>query len=257
MTTAAPALNTESIRDGVRDLLLRATHFVPTDSLQYRRLLAEANKILKANPAFGHLVIGFVKHVTGDLESVRRHMDNAIRLGSAEQTTKEVALSCFINLGAFTEAKQFFAECATPQQGRFTYNYDKGICCGAFRQLIDFEEYAMKMHLDLEAIPLHEKCIEAVHVLDKTGSTDDEISSLLDIAGEVMRRKNLFFIGERPDLYVIDDQRTGHCVHLTFSIAESPEVVSELMFELAEAAANRLEKIPLGFSVGFSSVAPT
>lgn len=254
MTSAAPLLNTSYVVDGVCDLLAQATKYYSPSDFQIRRLATEANKVLQANPAIGHLVLAFTKQLSGDGNSVRHHLENAIRFGAPRQQVAEVAMTCFTNLGMFSDAMSSYREAGDPQSGRFTHLYYLAGSCGAFRQIARFEETAMRMHLDLSGIDKRDLFRHANEVLEKTRTTDEEIATLLDIAGEVMRARGLFFIGPSPDICVLDDDETDCCVFLTFAVSENPEIAAEMMFDLAELAADKMPRIPPGFSVSFSSV---
>lgn len=253
MTASAPLLNTNFVLDGVKDILVDAHRHVEHDDFKYRRLLDEAKKVIHASPAEGHLLTAFTKQVSGDLEAVRGHLENALRFGATKLQTSEVGMTCYLNLGVFSAAKHCYSIAGDPVNGGFSDTYELGMACGAFRQHQRFEELAMRMKINVDDSSLRSKYHSAVEVLNETGTSDEEISELLDIAGEMLLERKLFFVGPLPDLCVLNDADNGQCVFLTLAIAEAPEIVSDMMFDLAGRAASRMARIPPGFGVGFSS----
>lgn len=255
MTAAMPATNEQHILNGVGAIIVDATHYLSSNDFGFRRLLAEAQKLVRVDPPMGYAALAFVKQLSGDLAGVIEGLNNSSRLGAPTQAVAATGLACYVNLGMFSDARKCYIEAADPTHGEFSIVHEVGIACGAFRTFREYDVVAALMKIDLSSLHLRSECLQAAALLDRTGTTDDEVTALLDIAGEILRENGLFFVGPLPELTVIDDEDTEHCVFLTFSVAEKPEMVSDMMFELANRAADRLPRIPPGFSVGFSAVA--
>lgn len=254
MTAAMPATNVSNIAKSAGEIIVISSRYISPNDFTYRRLVGEAMKILHIDPALGHATLAFVKQLSGDFEGVIGHLNNASRMGSPYQAAA-TGLTCYVNLGMFSDASKCYILAADPKVGNFSMMREVGIACGSFRSYREHDKIAALMKIDLSQFKLRNRCLQAADLLDRTGTTDDEVTALLDIAGELLRENSLFFMGLLPELTVIDDDDTEHCVFLNFAIAERPEKVSDMMFELANRAAERLPRIPPGFSVGFSAVA--
>ena len=247
------ATNANTIADRVGAIIVNSTHYLSSGDFTYRRLLVEATKVVNADPGIGHAILAFVRQLSGDVEGVRSDLAHASRFGYA-QVIAVNGLTCYVNLGLFSEARSYYIQAADPKNGYFSEINEVGIACGAFRTLREFYELALRMKIDIAEFALRDRALQAADLLERTGTTDDEVAALLDIAGELMRENNLFYLGRLPELTVLDDDETERCVFLTFAVGEKPEVVSNMMFELASRAADRLPRIPPGFSVGFSAI---
>ncbi|MDO8310679.1 MAG: hypothetical protein Q7T25_01940 [Sideroxyarcus sp.] len=253
MTAGNPATAFAEVAEGAKTLLASAERYLDESEMRYKRLEIEAKKTVNADPALGYLLLAYIRQLVGDFEGVQERLANARKLNAPSLQVAEASLPCFINLGNFTAARSSYCEAADPRQGHFTNNYESGATCGAFRLQRDFEEVAAKMNLKLpDSIP-HAKYRHAAQVLDATATRDDEVSALLDLAGEVLRTRRLFFLGPSPDIDVVDDPESDSCVFMNFRVAGGADNAAAMTVELADMAAERLERIPPGISVGFSS----
>lgn len=254
MTATMPATNAHAIGKRVNDLLASATRYISAGGFSYRRLLAEAKKVVNVAPGIGHATLALVRHLSGDLDGVTVELDKALRAGAHPRDVADTAVTCYVNLGMFSLAGRSYVQAADPRNGSFSGVHEVGIACGLFRTLKEYYELASRMKIELSPFLLRARCLQAANLLERTGTTDEEVTALLDIAGEIMREKRLFYMGRLPEFTVLDNDETEHCVFLTFAVGETPEVVSDMMFELASRAADRLPRIPPGFGVGFSAV---
>lgn len=253
MIAVTPALATDPIISGVVSLLSQSPHYLASNNFTFRRIQEDARKIVAADAATGHLMLAYVQQLVGDREAVRYHLDNALKLGVARTRAAEVGLICSINLGQFSAAQAYFAVAEDPRNGTTSDSDNRGLICGAFRQLVEFGDIAMRMGKGLpDSAAAHNYRLSA-QVLDVTGTTDEETAALLDLAGQILHERRLFVAGIPPDLITLNDEEKGHCVFMTFLVRESPEVVAEMGFTLAERAAEQLPRIPPGFSVGFTA----
>ena len=255
MTATMLATNASAIGKRVNVLIAGATRHISASEFGYRRLLVEATKVVNVAPGLGHATVALVKHLSGDLDGVTDELNKASRAGAHPQEVADTAMTCYVNLGMFSLAGRYYVQAADPRNGSFSDVHEVGIACGLFRTLKEYYELASRMKIDLSPFLLRTRCLQAADLLERTGTTDEEVTALLDIAGEIMREKRLFYMGRLPEFTVLDDDETEHCVFLTFAVGETPEVVSDMMFELASRAADRLPRIPPGFSVGFSASA--
>lgn len=216
-------------------LTLNLSSFLDSDSWDVKRLLADAKKLIRVDAPEGHCALGKIYHLCGNVEMMRYHFDNAYRL-NRDIDFIGVRSACESNLGFMTEAKKFFAIVGDPLQGSLSKCVDIAFTCGAFSLLNEYIERAEKMGIELSPGDVNQsRAISKIFA--EAGISDDYISSVLDIAGAVMRERKVVSKGGGSSLISLENG----CVFYTHSLSLPGEIVADI----GEAFADRLARSPL------------
>lgn len=226
--------------------------YVDLDSFVVRRLFADAEKLKSSSPFDFLLARALIYHASGDLEQALSYLDRAKDLHGSEIEIAYAAAVIYGNLGYFSEAQHYFAKAANPRIGKFTQRFDIGIISGAFAQLNVFIEEAEIMGLDLSGLPVA-LAKRVCRVFAKAGIDDATVGVMLDYAGSIMREEKMIFVGETPDIYIMDEAGPMPCVHISYRLPAGPSVVARLFDRLVERIACGLEIIPDAVIVSFDA----
>ena len=232
---------------------IRGAHtYVSRDELTYRRYVAEAQKLLKANAAEGHHVIAVVHSLAGEAEKAIEHIDIALRLDNTPMLwcNKAVILS---NLGFFSDAQKAFKKGASPESGLFGDKLTLGLCIGAFHTMLEFGAVARRMQLDVDEATLG-LVQRIVSLMDEYSITDADVGAMLDVAGKFLRRERLFFLEEGPDITIWDHDALEKHIGINFLLPVPSHralvLDRELGLELFSEIANPPFQVMLHFDSG-------
>lgn len=235
MTYIRPATIAADLGDKLSVITTNLSGYMNVQSLEIQRLIAEAKKLIKVDAAEGHCALGRIYHLCGDVEAMRHHMDNAYRLKSDIEFFG-VRSACESNLGFMTETKRYFAKVGEPTRGCLSKSFDLGLGCGAVSLLNDYINRAEIMGLELS--PVDVDLVRRIgNVFMNAGITDDYVSGMLDIAGEIMRERNIVFSGSSGTNIVLEDG-SYPCVFYNLPINLSGDQVAEMSEELADRIAH-------------------
>lgn len=241
------------LSDVVGGLLANSIAYRNPNEFQIKQLFAEAKKLIAVDAISGHIITGLIYQLCGDTDMMRYHMENASRLGNPIDVMQARAVGeC--NLGYFSVAAMYFEGAAEPKRGGFTSAFGLGLVCGAFHKLSAFISEAEKMKIDLQNLPVSE-VRRAEKVLLDGHVTDEQIGVILDLAGEVLRSKSLFYAEDLPEIDIADcSWDFPKCVYLRYRVQAAPADVAQMTDALAEKVASRIEQVPDAFHVAFCPV---
>lgn len=237
------------IQDANR-LLDNLRHYLPKDDLRLRRLLAEADKLMHADPREAHSIKGMVYQLSGDFEQALSHMDIAINLGPENPIGIANKCSVLINSGYFSEAQKLYVKVGSPEKGNFPMGTLLGLGTGAYREMDKFLDVARKMKLDLAAFDAG-TIGNAARLMNKHGLSDEELARFLDVAGEIMREENVVFC-DMPEVFAWDAS-DDPALSITYKLPVDAYRAEQLDCELAERLVDRFSQIPWFLSVSISS----
>ena len=238
-----PATKATTLVKELNNAIRSAHTYVPQDELTFRRYAAEAQKLLKVNAVEGHHVFSVVYSLAGEAEKAIEHIDIALRL------TNEPILWCnkaaiLSNLGFFSEAQKAFKKGVSPENRLFGEQLMLGLCIGAFQTILEFETVARRMQLDVNAEQL-DRVRRIVSLMDEYSIRDADVGAMLDVAGKILRRERLFFLGEGPDIAIwdqdaLEEQDAGQ---LVFGKSQ-PEELDRRLALLIEAHVGQMSRVP-------------
>lgn len=198
-----PATVAKVLIDDINRVLETEHAYLSSDDLVVRRYLSQANKLLKADQAQGHNVLGMIYALTGDHEKSSHHSDLALAFSPGNAIIANNKAANLSNLGFFGRAQELFRLSGSPEKSLFTAKWELGLCCGAFHTLAEFVESATRMELDLSGVNVS-LINRAVRLMDEVSIGDSELAKSLDVVGCILREQKLFFMNMAPDVFVWD-----------------------------------------------------
>lgn len=239
--------------DEINSVLQSETHYASQDSFWFRRMLSEVNKLKAANEIEGYNVLAQLYGLAGEVDNARRFIDTAIRLGGGPllRINKAVILS---NAGHFVEAVGPFNEGVDPRAaGFFTSRWKLGLCLGRIHTLQDFASQAKAMELEhIERVDMG-LISRIARLMDEISLTDEQLTALLETAGELLREKRLFFTGEGPEFAVWDDDPLEQHVSIMFGLRVDVSEAIELDEELGHRLFEQHGELPPEIMIHFES----
>lgn len=251
MTSQLPATISNDLINETNSLLMNTGHYLDESNLSIKRLLAAAKKLMEANPFESHIVYALIYQICGDVAKVKDHLRIAKNLGDS-LTTSRIATATNINLGFFSEAQQNYKQCGSPKTGNFLISLNAGYSCLSFYQICDFLDEAKKMGIDLKNVDL-ETAQKASSILRSAGVSQEELSAMIDIVGEILRENKLFYLNNLPDIFIRDEPSDAPCVFITFFVKESYENAAKLYEAFIDRLISRFDHIPEAVHVSIQS----
>jgi hypothetical protein len=153
----------------------------------------------------------------------------------------------YANLGYATEAAVAFTQVMTTDHWEVVRErLRSGMSCAGFKDMIHGGKSltAAQLEFDMPALQLAEKASVA---LERLGVDEGELRSMMDVAGELLRRERMMWLGGAPDVTVLIND---HAVAVNYRLDASPQLAASLTWELAEALITR-DLMRYGVTVGF------
>lgn len=250
MRTPIPATISSELTEKIAVKQINARSYLDENSLEIRLLMSDAKKLVGVDAFAGHIAIAEIYQLTGNLEKTRYHLNNAKRLSNNIELHGSAA-ACFVNLGCFGDAQSHYEIIGNPERGMFSKSFELGICSGAFDCLNGYIDQAEKMRLDLTEVPV-ENIRRVQSVLSDAKISDAEVASILDLAGEVMREENVFYVDETPKITIDDGEFDNpKCVYISYKIDRPGRKVAEMSNSLFIKIATRLDRVSDAIHVSF------
>jgi tetratricopeptide (TPR) repeat protein len=250
----SPATKANTLVNELNRAIRSAHTYVPQNDLTFRRYAAEAQKLLKVNAVEGHNVLSVLYSLAGDAEKAIEHIDIALRITNAPifWCNKAAILS---NLGFFSKAQEAFEKGASPETGFFGERLKFGVCVGAFHTILKFEAIARRMQLDVDAVQIG-LVRRIVSLMDAYSITDADVGKMLDVAGKILRRERLFFVGEDPDVAIWDQDALEKHIAINFLLPVTSRRALVLDRELGQELFSEIANLPFQVMLHFDSGLP-
>lgn len=230
------------------DLLTReAQRYADPNSLEIRRLLREAEDLLKTSPHEGYMVKAGIMVLTGQAEEMRRYLSAARRLSVSDALIwNEISYS--LRLGLHSKARESFLQISHLATHQLSVHmlWLMGISCGAFMHTYDLLQKAIKEKIN---IPESSKNLVSVvyEAVSSSNISEAYAQGIIDIAGELLQRNRVF--GLSCDIQAIDND-----VFLVIRVNTQPSDAADMTFEFAEILAKRFDRLEPGLCVSFGAV---
>jgi hypothetical protein len=199
MTRPVPATIENSIRERLSATLHSAIRYADPASFSIKSMLNDAEKLIAVDPPNGSLVKAEIYHLCGDIGQFDKWLDNARRLGAGPQADRS-AMYVRSNLGYFSASVRAFEQLVVVESGVLSDVFAFGLVICSYRRMGDAAASAAKakMELGMDSGYFIDTARKGVDVLNKLGINEGQVQSVLDVAGEVLRRHNLFWMERGP-----------------------------------------------------------
>jgi hypothetical protein len=251
MANGAPQANSEEVFAEIGAVLRRLTHYLSPGEWDIKRLNKMAEQLLNADEAVGSNALATVWQMTGDRNKAVRHIDNAIEHAGNKPFHVAAKVSILCNLGYFSEALAIFKEYSAPEKGNMTNAWKRGYLCGAFRTMNSYLPKAKKMQFELGALDI-DTAVRAANVTEKAGVSDEDVAKVLDVAGAVLRKHKLFFVGEGLRVNVFDTEADHDpFIEISFDLEVSSSEAHSLYQEFVDQVTQNVPVVPSVVTVSF------
>lgn len=245
-----PQTRSGEVTDQLNNILGRGV-YADAQAFEMRLLKRECERIRNVDAGVGWGLFGSYYTLLGDIDEAERSFKASLKLNK-----NPVACGNYYatlgNLGYFTRAHQYFLEVGKPELGMLSVlnAYAEGM--GSFQAAVAYNKDAEAMGM-VPQRGLNGASVKAAAILAKAGVTDEQVARHMDAAGEVLRRRKLFY---HEDILVNVADIDGVFVGVTcvLGVNRAPKEVFELNVELARAEREMgVEKHPV-FDVMFKPV---
>lgn len=241
-----PAPQRATIESSVHDELNRwistATTFMDEDSLRFKSFLRTINQLSRADATAAALHRAFVHHCAGDIDESLHWIKNFRHLAPGDQgNASRLEALVLSNLWYFSRASAALVGGSLQTRASvvsilfLVAEWDRLVAWS--RELP--EDELPELH---KAASVASEClmtIEHLHI------TQDQIRSVLDLAGEVARENRLFFLGEVPHVRAL-----GDCMLYQLEVDVEPRVAAKMTDRVIDMMIEKDLSFP-GFAFAF------
>ena len=228
---SVPQLNTKNLHAQL-DRLANRGRFVDRQSVEYRSLEREIQKVIKAPGAAadGYGLMGALSSIAGDVEGVRENYRKALLLRQDPVIRGNRAIS-LMNVGQFREAAEDASYLERPELGNLEVAIKLNIELARFRHAIKLmnkrNELNNEKPNELGVFP------KIVEILDRAKISDDAFLPALDIIGGILRSFRIIVFTE-PLVNVVNDDGVD-AILFRFGVPASPQETVDLETKAIDA----------------------
>lgn len=207
-----------------------AETYVDPDSFEFKSALRDAERLASAKdpsaPLHSWLLRGMLFQVTGNIDEVVYCCTNARRLSPKDtENADNIEIVALCNLGYFTRAHDLLV---VNGEEDIRSSLLLALVTGAFAWASKWGSGASFAEEE-ECKAIVAMARRCVVTLERLGITEDHVRRVLDLAGEVVRKHRIFFVGDAP---IIRTTHEGLLYQQKLSL--SPERASELTLEVID-----------------------
>lgn len=242
MPAAQRATIESSIHDDLQRWIIAATEFMDPSSLRFKMFERSINQLSKADATAAALHRAFLHHCTGNIEEALHWVKNFRHLAPADRAdANRLEALVLSNLWYFSRAREVLV--AEELQARPSV-VNMLFLVAEWDRLVAWAKDLPEDQLpELQtAAATAARCLMTMEVLRVT---QDQIRSVLDLAGEVARENKLFFIGELPHVRALDD-----CMLYQLEVDVEPRVAAKLTDRVIDMMIEKELDFP-GFAFAF------
>lgn len=228
--------------------LMEQHRFASVDSNEVQSILREIDKLGTAQVVEAARARAFLFGLIGDNSAALAHLRD---LKMPEfVSTDEIGLMA--NMARCVDAQSLYSKYAGPSTGKFTSNFQRGLSCGAIRQVASFLRDAKRMSLtNLEGVPM-DMIESADKMLKEFEISDAQIGQLMDVVGSVLQDEQMFYIGTSPEIEVIDFPGVLRTTLVTYNLPTSADKAVDLYLDFIDRLGQMSLNIPSGLQINFS-----
>lgn len=243
-----PQTTGNDIRSRLNSVLMHGV-LVSRDDPRLVGMDDEIDQLYKADPDAANRARALLCQVTGDLLQA---------LGYLRRTTAPDPLDELIlisNYGQCTAAQLLYAQHGSPRGSMFSAMFYCGIVSGAFHKLAQFTREAQGMKLtNLDRVPA-DKIFEIERMLTEMRLTDEVTAKFMEIAATFLSQNGLLFVGNSPEVNIVDVPGEVRTVEINYPISVTPTVAVTLYSQFVDRLISLDLNLPEGLHISFTGVA--
>lgn len=231
----------------MNDAILGASRFLASDDPRILEWDQQIDRVHHRFPGAAILCWGMLAHLQGDADHAKSLYDNSRKNGVAAEIAADAKFTAFCNLVYASRAQPLIAGLFGAEQLNIGAGLPQVLSTGAISHAARMLEQAERANIGLSNVDQIAVMREIVSELTRLGASDAELAAAIDCAGEVLRKRRLFWQDRAPRyLY---DKGTG-CMGVRYRIDVSPSEAAEMNEELTDLLIDRnvhLAPVTLGF----------
>ena len=253
MTQPQPQVVVQQLQSDINEFLIEIKHTDSYDESTYDRLLRRAIDLQGKGGQVveGSLMRANLYSATGQFGEAEKMFRNA-EMNNGQVLARNRRAHHLVNHGY---ASQVLRLADLMFDNRDTDNFDViatlVMAAGGFKKVTEKLEISQRKNETLvmpeTAKQLAKRGAEALMLL---GVSDEQLASMLDLAGENLRANRLYWEGGMPDIRMFSPENGGPALMFNYRIAVSPQESARMTWELTEALVNLNLDIP-GIHIGF------
>ncbi len=214
------------------------------DVLRWEREIADVMKVSAIEGSFAKAKLA---EAHGDIEEVERWIRNATHLNAHLLDTAPNLLVAYGNLGYASRGLKVFRESVDIAHGNIGQCLRFAAGLGAFQVmnhlLLQFKRGNVELPKEEDLM----QDFEIASLMSKAGVADDQSAAIIDVAGEVLRKYRLFWLGPNKE-FILDRQSSSALMQ--FRIDATYEDASKISEEAIKLLIERdLDALP--FMINF------
>jgi hypothetical protein len=213
-------------------LLLETGKIYSSNDKQLHTLEVGAKKLSKVDPAEGYILLAGCSMLRGDFGEMTERYKIACNQGltPADRLNYAVFLR---HAGFYSEASNVVNQVADSYESP-VYSAHKGMMCLNFDVARKMLQKGVKMQLISESSDEYLSMMGVINTVLETKLDQDIAIKIADLAGEVLRERNVFHKPEAIIGTFPSDDEVGGFIVATFKIPTSFETASDMTSELAD-----------------------
>lgn len=190
---------------------------------------------MRIDATLGSIVKAKIAEAHGDIDRADYWYDNFVKLSKNRSSIAAYQLVTYSNLGYGSKGLQVFREHVDISYGNIGETVWLAIGLGAFQYMNKLIKQAARGKVELPELNLA-LSQEIANLMAKSGTSDDTCAAIIDVAGEVLRKRRLFWLGNSAK-FVLD--KHSNSVLMRFSVEASYKDASRMTMEAAEILIER------------------
>jgi len=239
---AAPRAQTieSDVSKSLDNWITAATSYMDAQSFEFKSFQRSVDKLNNADAYAASLLRATVFQFAGDIENATYWINNMRALSRDTAAPSRLEAVIFSNLGYFSQASKSLKTLDATDQVRSANMLYLSAC---YPELVALRREHSEADGGLEQVAdLAEEC---QMTLDQLKIRPDVVREMLDLAGEVLRKHRLFFIGQVPVVHAL-----GDCFLYELKIDVEPAAATDMTDEVIAMMVERDLDVP-GLSFSF------
>lgn len=251
----APQTIAQELQEKIYSLIKQAVEYRDEADFELASMARDARKLLAADAASAHVVLGMLECLKGKKDTSDRHFESARSLNASAGLLSNWWCAK-LNLGYMSEAEAVTSAMLDPRLdiNSFLTTGPIAFTCGSIKATCDLIDRANAMNTDLKSFPV-ETYRRAQTLMNEFGLSDRDLAQVLDVAGEVLREHKLFYAGPGAKLEVVDAPfYPDRGLYFSFDVGTSAAHAAGMYAELAGKLCDKFDPLPEGVHVSFRGI---
>ena len=252
-----PQTLSSEVTDAINAFIDESDKFRDWNDAEVQTLVRTIEKLQKIDAREAFIRFGAVAAICGNVDDVFAYYDKALRL-PAEAETKHEFWTSMGNAGLYVKAQEIGSWLLDPKRGFFPKVWQQAVSLGQVLEVWNRLPEAKKTYPDLSQVDF--SIVEnAAAVMEVHGLSDQEISSVFDLLGEIQREHRIMFAGQLGTiLRVMRPPEDSAYLYFTMPLNVSVDEIHAMNRELARRIVKRLPGgvFPQGLVASFAKSYP-